>query len=142
MGKQSSPIKLLWPAKANGSWFLYGLELRAGRYYVGITRGPKNRIWQHCCGRRGAKWTGIYNPIYNKHLTCLYTRRESEAKKAENALTLRYMKQYGARRVRGGDYITTNPDPGMLARWEAEAAGQTPVVKVRKGKKVTGTIIL
>lgn len=124
MGKGNRAIPLLWSAKSNGSWFLYGLKLVSGRYYVGITKSPRKRIWQHCCSPRGARYTNLFPPVRNIYLERLPTSRKSEAKDAENNLTLEYMKKYGAGNVRGGDYIQSNPDQATRTRWQRELAGK------------------
>jgi predicted GIY-YIG superfamily endonuclease len=84
---------------------IYALLLQDNCYYIGQTRNLKNRFKQHLEGNgEGASWTSIHKPI--KILEELKTKAVSEAEAMihENCMTINYMRRYGWRNVRGGNY--------------------------------------
>jgi predicted GIY-YIG superfamily endonuclease len=84
-------------------WWLYALRLEGDRYYVGITsrKHPSLRISQHG-GPYGAAWTRLHLPLETIETRGLGSISEHAAKKAEQKLTLEYIKKYGLKNVRGG----------------------------------------
>jgi predicted GIY-YIG superfamily endonuclease len=70
----------------------YVLELENGCYYVGKSKTLHKRLTQHFTGDGAAKWTKLHKPI--KVLDIIETNVEEET-------TLKYMKQYGIKFVRG-----------------------------------------
>lgn len=89
---------------------LYALELEEGRYYVGMTSyaDAQKRFNQHAGNKSGAMWTKKYRPIRIIETRKLGVVRQSEAARAENDMTLEYMKKYGTAIVRGGDMCSLN----------------------------------
>lgn len=75
---------------------LYVLALSDGKYYVGASREPQERVLQHFAGQ-GAEWTRRHPPV--KVVECVKGDVFDEDK-----LTKRYMQRYGIDSVRGGSY--------------------------------------
>lgn len=86
--------------------YVYVLELQGGRYYVGHTTTEK-RIKKHF-GGSGASWTKLYPPLAVSEFIDLGVISFNEAENIENQYTLRYMRRYGWRNVRGGFFSLTN----------------------------------
>lgn len=76
--------------------YVYALELKEKKYYVGLTGNPDQRIKQHSEGR-GSAWTKKY-PV----LKVLFVK-EGDAWDEEKG-TLALMSRYGVQNVRGGSY--------------------------------------
>lgn len=103
--KRNKDIKLKPGAKL-GDWFLYILELKTGKYYVGITKNPMRRFSQHDLGD-GAMVTKIFPPIRAKGVYFIGRTSYHEAEKVENLATVFYMSKYG-NRVWGGRWAGRN----------------------------------
>lgn len=91
---------------------IYTLELENGKYYVGRSNKPNNRIIAHF-NENGSEWTKLYKPI----------RIISQIKGDEfdeEKYTLIAMNQYGVDNVRGGSYCKTK-----LSQYDKEKATQT-----------------
>jgi len=84
-------------------YWLYVLKLEHDKYYVGITgkKNPEARIKMHG-GFFGARWTKLHKPLETIELQDLGVITLEDAKKIEQDLTLKYMKEYGIPSVRGG----------------------------------------
>lgn len=89
---------------------IYTLLLDNMKYYIGQTRNIDHRFEQHKQGKLGSEWTKENSPI--KVLEVIDTPFEinSEAMFLENSITFEYMKKYGWRNVRGGDFCTLNEE--------------------------------
>lgn len=86
--------------------YLYALELVGGRYYIGITTQPSQRMKSHKEGS-GSRWTKLYSPIRLSYVKKLGVVSYGEARRLEEKLTLGTMKKYGVDNVRGGIYLDT-----------------------------------
>ncbi len=85
---------------------IYALQCEENKYYVGSTRGSaRNRFLKHVRGE-GAKWTRRYRPISYKVLE----RTDSRIDSKEHAWTVKYVQKFGFRNVRGGNYVSMQPD--------------------------------
>lgn len=84
-------------------YWLYVLELEDGCWYVGITKDLKKRYGQHKSGK-GAYWTKIHKPIRVVRKEETDYTIESDAIMVESAVTIEYVKKYGAEFVIGGDF--------------------------------------
>ena len=83
---------------------VYVLRLIRGKYYVGKSINPYNRIKDHF-DKRGSSWTKKYPPvetirIYND--CCNFD---------EDKYTKVYMEKYGIENVRGGTFSAINLEP-------------------------------
>jgi hypothetical protein len=83
---------------------IYVLRLIRGKYYVGKSSNPYNRIRDHF-NKKGSAWTKKYSPIetiriYND--CCNFD---------EDKYTKIYMEKYGIENVRGGTFSTINLEP-------------------------------
>jgi predicted GIY-YIG superfamily endonuclease len=86
-------------------FWLYVLKLEQGKYYIGITsQTPEQRFKQHL-GARKAHWTETYPPISIFDRKDLGDSSLEEAKRIENLVTRRYIKERGINNVRGGDLM-------------------------------------
>jgi predicted GIY-YIG superfamily endonuclease len=74
------------------SW-VYVFRLAGGKWYVGFTRDPERRIYEHYDGR-GAEWTKLHPPE-----RVVAIRPGDEV--TEQQVTLQMMKRYGWQHVRG-----------------------------------------
>jgi len=81
--------------------YIYILKLEDDKYYVGKTNNPEYRISTHFKDG-GSEWTKRYKPIKVKRV---YPDCDIFD---ENKYTLKYMKKYGERNVRGGTYCRVN----------------------------------
>ena len=85
-----------------GQRFVYAIQLEDGNIYVGQTPYLARRLEDHKRGK-GAEWTRLhkYEYLIDKFDAGLCTSKEAEG--LENEITLRYMKEHGWRKVRGGN---------------------------------------
>ena len=79
--------------------FIYVLELKDNKYYVGKTKDPNIRLEEHF-NKFGSAWTTKYNPI--NVLEILPMTDDFD----EDKYTLKYMKEYGIDNVRGGSFCS------------------------------------
>lgn len=77
---------------------IYILECENGKYYVGRSVHPKNRILAHF-NRHGSEWTKKYKPI---RIIATFVGDAFD----EEKWTLKTMETYGIDNVRGGSYTT------------------------------------
>jgi hypothetical protein len=90
--------------KIDKKYFIYVLELKDLKYYVGKTSNASSRLTEHI-RNIGAGWTKRYKP---KKIIKLY--RECDAFD-EDKYTVMYMAIYGIDNVRGGSFCSTRlPD--------------------------------
>lgn len=74
---------------------IYILALENGKYYVGKTDQPENRILSHL-NANGSAWTRAYRPVR------IYGTYPSSSSHDEDEYTIRMMERFGIRNVRGG----------------------------------------
>jgi predicted GIY-YIG superfamily endonuclease len=89
---------------------IYVLKLENDKYYVGQSVDSENRINFHVKGKLGSDWTKIHKPIEQIELIETDFTEVSETMFLENSITINYMKKYGWRNVRGGDYCTLDEE--------------------------------
>ena len=77
--------------------YIYILELKENKYYIGKTYNPNFRIEQHF-DNNGSKWTIKYKPI-----KCIKIIPNCD-NYDEDKYTIKYMEQYGINNVRGGTF--------------------------------------
>ncbi|MBA3750830.1 MAG: hypothetical protein H0X03_08095, partial [Nitrosopumilus sp.] len=81
----------------------YVLKLEDGKYYIGWTNKDIHlRYAEHKAGV-GAGWTKKYPPTS-------ILKAQVGTKRTENELTLKYMKKYGWKNVRGGSWCNVDLD--------------------------------
>jgi len=78
--------------------YIYVLQLKNKKYYVGKTDNPQFRIETHF-NYYGSAWTKTYQPI--KVLELIPNCDDLE----ENNYTIKYMSKYGINNVRGGSFV-------------------------------------
>ncbi|WP_405351582.1 GIY-YIG nuclease family protein [Nonlabens sp. Asnod3-H03] len=85
---------------------IYVLRLENEKYYVGQTTNVEERFKSHKKGKLSSDWTKLNNPI--DVIDVIETRftEVSEAMFLENSITIEFMKKYGWKNVRGGDFCT------------------------------------
>ena len=76
---------------------IYTLELENGKYYVGKSKNPEQRISQHFKGD-GCEWTKLNKPI------SIVSQINKEHDFDEEKYTFIAMYNYGVENVRGGSY--------------------------------------
>ena len=79
------------------SEYVYVLELKNNKWYVGKSADVNRRFKQHVDGE-GARWTSVNKPIKIHSVVKLKSEHD------EGNITKDYMKKYGVNNVRGGAY--------------------------------------
>ena len=86
---------------ADKTTYVYSLNLKNGKKYVGITSNPEKRIGQHFLGK-GAKWTQKNKPVSVNHIQ--KCKSYSNAKKAETIVYTKMRDYHGIDKVRGAGH--------------------------------------
>ena len=60
----------------NEAWYVYIAEARTGRFYVGITKNPENRIKQHNAGA-GSKFAREQGPFQLCYVSGIFPNKSS-----------------------------------------------------------------
>lgn len=89
---------------------IYALLLEDNKYYIGQTKDLEQRMSFHNKGKQGSEWTKKFKPIRVIETIKTNCNNIEEAMAIENATTISYMKKYGWRNVRGGDFCTLDED--------------------------------
>jgi predicted GIY-YIG superfamily endonuclease len=97
--------------------YIYVLELRGGKYYVGKTSDVEHRFQQHKNGT-GSVWTRLHPPV--KIIERRHVIHGLGAAQDENNTVKDYMKMFGVDNVRGGAYTQTDLPDGFKAMIELE----------------------
>ena len=77
--------------------YIYVLQLRQYKYYVGKKTNPKFRLSQHF-NLNASRWTQKYKPLKVVELI------DNCDSYDEDKITLKYMNKYGINNVRGGSF--------------------------------------
>ena len=93
--------------------YIYILELRQGKYYVGKSYKPYDRINDHFDGF-GAAWCKLYKPIRVVKVIANCDNFD------EDKYTKMYMNMYGIDNVRGGTYVTIELSQFTINHLKAE----------------------
>lgn len=83
---------------------IYVLKLARGKYYVGMTRKNIDRVLAHIDGK-GAAWTKKYPPSGTKPILSF---QEGLREADEDRITLKMMKKFDVKNVRGGQWCQVN----------------------------------
>lgn len=83
--------------------YIYVLLLEGGRYYVGKSRWPDWRLWQHTHGK-GAQWTRLHPTVKRVYRYPFYVVTEYDEDRLEDRVTIETMERYGWQNVRGGSW--------------------------------------
>lgn len=83
--------------------YIYFLQCRGGKYYIGKTENPAFRLENHFSGG-GSAWTKKYPPTKVKKIIPDCDDFD------EDKYTLKYMSKYGIDNVRGGSYCKVKLD--------------------------------
>jgi len=81
--------------------YIYVLELQNSKYYVGISRNPEYRFYEHRIGKT-SKFVKQNLPIKNIRLKLLDSTDWSEGLKEETRLTVKLIGKFGLENVCGG----------------------------------------
>jgi len=87
--------------KSKKDTYVYSLNLKNGKKYVGLTQNPEKRIGQHFLGT-GAKWTQKNKPLSLNHIQ--KCKNLSNAKKAETIVYKKMRDYHGIEKVRGAGH--------------------------------------
>src|SRR5699024_3741279 len=86
------------------NWYYYVLKLEDECYYVGITTAPSKRIQQHTYKyKQGAAWTKRHEVVDVIKIRYIGLTNSHYAKEIEREQTIKAMKKYGWKSVRGSD---------------------------------------
>lgn len=99
---------------------VYVLKLEDGKYYVGKSDDPEQRIKSHFSGS-GSTWTREYPPIKVIEIHRNVSRFD------EDKLTKEYMEKYGIDNVRGGAYTQVNLPEESRVSLQREIRGASDV---------------
>ena len=80
--------------------YIYVLELKENKYYIGRSNNIEQRIGQHFLGN-GSVWTKLFKPL------SVISYEIEKDNWHENYKTLQMMKMHGINNVRGGSWCTT-----------------------------------
>jgi hypothetical protein len=83
--------------------YIYILQLKDKKYYIGKTTNPKFRLYNHF-NSNGSEWTKIYKPI--KVVELIKNCDDYD----EDKYTKIYMDKYGIDNVRGGSFVSVKLD--------------------------------
>ena len=83
--------------------YIYILQLKEKKFYIGKTTNPKFRLYNHF-NSNGSEWTKIYKPI--KVLELIKNCDDYD----EDKYTKVYMDKYGIDNVRGGSFVSVKLD--------------------------------
>ena len=97
--------------------YIYVLELRNGKYYVGKTSDVDHRFQQHKNGT-GSVWTRLHPPV--KIIERRPVIHGMGAAQDENNTVKDYMKMFGVDNVRGGAYTQQDLPDGFKNMIEME----------------------
>ena len=88
----------------NSIFTVYVLQLKSGKYYVGLARNLGSRLRQHITGHKGSVWTWKYEI---EKIVKRYYCDSRWAGEVENLITLLMIQKYGKENVRGGYWVNT-----------------------------------
>ena len=88
-------------SKTKKQAYVYSLNLKNGKKYVGMTENLDKRLESHFNGK-GAKWTQKYKPISINHIQ--KCKSKESAKKAETIVYYKMKDYHGGNKVRGAGY--------------------------------------
>lgn len=97
---------------------VYVLRLENGKYYVGKTDNVINRLEDHVSDN-GSAWTRTHKPLEVVEVI------ENASVYTEDAVTKKYMNQFGTENVRGGSYTQMNLDPKLVGSEKLEFRSAT-----------------
>lgn len=95
--------------------FIYVLELEGGKYYVGKSETPADRIKEHIEGR-GSAWTALHKPVKIEQMFGGDAFDEDKYVKI-------YMSLFGIDNVRGGSYCKVQLDESQRQILQQELRG-------------------
>lgn len=81
--------------------YLYVLELQNGKYYVGISRNPEYRFYEHKTGQT-SKFVRQNLPVKNFRLKLLESTDWSDGLREETRITVKLIGKFGIENVYGG----------------------------------------
>lgn len=111
--------------------WLYVLELKEGRYYVGQSSKPDMRLKEHGDGK-GSAWTQLYPVLRELIRQPTGTNDWKIAEAYENQWTLELMQLHGWENVRGGFWCMKCPiqtRAGLIAHGHAKLVGASDHVE-------------
>ena len=88
-------------SNSNKQAYVYSLNLKNGKKYVGMTQNLEKRMGQHFLGK-GAKWTQKNKPISINHVQ--KCKSYESAKKAETIVYKKMRDYHGIKKVRGAGH--------------------------------------
>lgn len=101
----------------NGQQYIYVLQLRKNKWYVGKTATPRKRYMQHLSGA-GSSWTTQHKPI-KMHFGCKSTDPFDELK-----YTLIFMAKYGINNVRGANFCAVELSKAEIGVLDSMLTGE------------------
>lgn len=86
---------------SNKQTYVYSLNLKNGKKYVGMTQNLEKRMGQHFLGK-GAKWTQKNKPVSINHVQ--KCKSYENAKKVETIVYKKMRDYHGIKKVRGAGH--------------------------------------
>lgn len=90
-----------YKSKSSKQTYVYSLNLKNGKKYVGMTQNLEKRMGQHFLGK-GAKWTQKNKPVSINHIQ--KCKSYENAKKAETIVYKKMKDYHGINKVRGAGH--------------------------------------
>jgi len=87
--------------------FIYAIQLKQGKYYIGKTNNPQFRLDSHF-NSNGSEWTKIYKPL--RVLEVIPNCDHYD----EDKITRKYMDKYGINNVRGGSFVSVKLEKSTI----------------------------
>ena len=87
--------------------FIYVLQLKQGKFYIGKTNNPNFRIQNHF-NSNGSNWTKIYKPL--KVIEIKSNCDDYD----EDKITMQYMDKHGIDNVRGGSFVSVKLEKSTI----------------------------
>jgi len=92
--------------------YLYILRLKNDKYYVGITKDIKKRLYEHFTqNHRRNKWLTENNPIFVQTTVELSNKTPDQIKAIEESVTIRLSRTVGNENVRGSRWCSQKNPP-------------------------------
>tara|TARA_B100000768_G_scaffold15740_1_gene14559 strand:- start:337 stop:1299 length:963 start_codon:yes stop_codon:yes gene_type:complete len=88
--------------------YIYVIQLKYGKYYIGKTNNPEFRLENHFSSN-GSEWTKKYKPI--KLIDLIPNCDDYD----EDKITKQYMDEYGINNVRGGSFVSVNLNKAIIS---------------------------
>lgn len=114
--------------------YIYVLQLRSEKYYIGKTSNYNKRLSEHFDGT-GADWTKLHKPKSVVFVVEIYDPKDPNCTKIEDSFTQAFMFKYGDKNVRGGQYCQVNGNYSHITKFLKLYSSEKELEKYLKPKE-------